>query len=432
VKGLFCRAALASVLLAALGGAPLGDGAKSAGLPILLGADSVEYAGGSPPLCYGPSILYDYGDSSVRARVRNQLAAMRSASLASLRVFLTYDHNASENPYFVPAEPGRLVEPFRTNLINYLTDIRAAGFVRVTLAFDARRSVDPDGRYGPYTPATFDEVWGLIRDTRPLLKQYGPPDTRIDLLNEGAPSDYLTQQGSDYLTRMYANYVDAFGGDDVTVSAGYWPGMQHLIDALRASGKPLPRWFDIHPRWEHDTALADLKETDAELSANGLAQPLVIGEERYNDPDVAKAIAEFIQTSSRQVEEVMEWPADVGGSEPANEQSRCIDPPYQIGAYSMALNNSRPPTTLLVTLTNSSFRFRTVYGRPVRALEAGRYTVVGYDESRTRGFFVDRRQTSARFRGTLAWILNLDAGTHTYGTTGQQPHSTNFVVLAPG
>jgi hypothetical protein len=35
---------------------------------------------------------------------------------------------------------------------------------------------------------------------------------------------------------MYANHVDAFGADDVTVSAGNWPGMSGLVQALRASG----------------------------------------------------------------------------------------------------------------------------------------------------------------------------------------------------
>jgi hypothetical protein len=410
----------------------VGREASSAGLPILLGADVSNYSGGSPPLCYGPSILYDYGAASVRARIRDQLAAMRAAGLWSLRVFLTYDRDASENAYFVPAEPGRLIEPFRTNLIDYLSDIRRAGFIRVTLAFDARASVDPDGRYGPYNPATFDAVWGLIRDTRPLLKQFGPADTRVDLLNEGAPSDYLTQQGSDYLTRMYANYVDAFGANDVTVSAGYWPGMQHLIDALRASGKPLPRWFDLHPRWEHDTALADLRQTDAELSANGLAQPLVIGEEKYNDPETATAVTDFIRSSSRPVEEVMEWPAEVGGGQPSDAQTRCIDPPYQIGAYALALNGAAPPRTLTATLTGATLRFRTIYGQPVSALETGRYTVLGNDGIRTRGFFIDRHHTSARFRGAFVWSLDLSAGTHTFGATGQRPHSVKFVVLTPG
>jgi hypothetical protein len=122
---------------------------------------------------------------------------------------------------------------------------------------------------------------------RPLVKQYGPESTHFDLLNEGAPSDYLAtkQQLADYIGRLYRNYVDAFGSEDVTVSSIVgWNDqsrVSNLIDTLRATGKPLPTWFEVHaggPR-----LLQDLQATDATLSAKGLSQPLVLGETSYND-----------------------------------------------------------------------------------------------------------------------------------------------------
>jgi hypothetical protein len=116
--------------------------------PILLGANAIQYSGGTPPDCFGPSILFDYAVRDTRVRVRQQLAAMAAAGLETLRVFFVYDHDTNENPYFIPAKTGRLEEPFRTNLVNYLSDIRAAGFSRVTLAFDPRPSADPTGRFG--------------------------------------------------------------------------------------------------------------------------------------------------------------------------------------------------------------------------------------------------------------------------------------------
>ena len=409
-----------------------GAAARADRAPILLGANSIEYQGGTPPNCFGPSILSDYGRSGVRALVRSQLAAMRAAGLASLRVFFVYDHDTSENPFFVPARPGRLVEPFRRNFVDYISDIRAAGFRRVTLAFDPRPSVDPTQRFGPYNPATFDESWGLVKDARPLLKKYGPLDTRVDLLNEGAPSDYLTSQVSDYVTRMYANYVNAFGSDDVSVSAGFWPGMQHLIDALRASGKPLPRWFDLHPRWHYDTALADLRSTDHELSANGLSQPLVIGEEKYNDAEIARAISDFMRTSSRSVEEVMEWPLELGGEDPASMQSRCIDPPYRINAYAAMLNGATPSTRLAVVLTGKSMTFHTPYGQRVSTLEAGPYSVTVKDRSRLRGFYLDRQKTPIRALRSAVWHMTLKPGTHRFGVTGRRPRNATFTVVTAG
>ena len=53
--------------------------------PVILGANSIEYAGGDPPNCFGPSILFDYGVRDIRPRVRNQLAAMAAAGMKSLR-----------------------------------------------------------------------------------------------------------------------------------------------------------------------------------------------------------------------------------------------------------------------------------------------------------------------------------------------------------
>ena len=78
-------ALIGSVIIAAA--IPLG--AQSADPSILIGANSIEYAGGSPPNCFGPSVLYDYGQSAVRHRVQAQLAAMAASGLDSLRVFLS-------------------------------------------------------------------------------------------------------------------------------------------------------------------------------------------------------------------------------------------------------------------------------------------------------------------------------------------------------
>jgi hypothetical protein len=231
---------------------------------------------------------------------------------------------------------------------------------------------------------------------------------------------------------MYANYADAFGTADVTISAGFWTGMQRLIDALRASGKPLRLWFDLHPRWHHDTALADLRATDAELTANGLSQPLVIGEEKYDDPKIARAISEFMQTSSRDVVEVMEWPLHIGGEDPATTQTGCIDPPYRIGAYASALNGAAPSRRLIAAVTNTSLTFRTPYGQPVTALEAGHYTVSVTDRSGLRGFYLDRFRTGVPARRNFLWRLNLKSGTHKFGAMGRRPRKRTFVVLTAG
>lgn len=416
-------------------GAGAGGATADTGSP-LVGVNVMEYAAGTPPNCYGPSMLFDYGNPGVRSLVREHLAAMRAGGADSIRLFLVYDRDTSENPYFAPARSGRLVDPWRTNLVNYLVDARAAGFQRLTLAFDPRHSAEP---YQPwprndYDPATFSESWSFIQDVRPLLKRYGPRETRVDLLNEGAPApgDILLEQVSSWIARMYANYVDAFGAEDVTVSAGWWTGVDELVRALKASGKPLPRWFDVHPRWTAAAALTDLRRVDAELTANGLDQPLVIGEEKYNDGSVAAAIHEFIRTSGRTVEEVMEWAGERGGEDPPDQQTRCVAPPYRLDAYVTALRGAPPSRRLTATVSDRAVTLKTPRGDSVRALFAGSYTVSAKDTSKHRGLLLGSRRTTTAFRGNVVWRVQLAAGTHVFGAVGRDPRRNAFSVLAPG
>jgi hypothetical protein len=65
------------------------------------------------------------------------------------------------------------------------------------------------------------------------------------------------------------DYVDTFGNGDVTVSsiavANDQSRIANLIDTLRSTGRPLPRWFEVHT-YSRDI-LDDLRATDATLSA---------------------------------------------------------------------------------------------------------------------------------------------------------------------
>src|SRR6266508_727931 len=120
---------------------------------------------------------------------------------------------------------------------------------------------------------------------RPLPNRYGPASTRVALVNEGAPPSWESAtnlaQDKDYDTRTWSNYVHTFGVADATISSVGADGpydtadrLQNLVDALRASGKPFPRWFDVHPPYSYDGTLSVLQAVDATLSADGLSQPL--------------------------------------------------------------------------------------------------------------------------------------------------------------
>jgi hypothetical protein len=392
------------------------------------------------PHCWNDSIVPEYGRPGVRTEMQDDFAAMRAAGLQTFRIFLYHEHGDPVNTNVMSSSGGHISEPFRTNLINLLTDIRAAGFLQVTLAFNAWGPNDPTERFSDgsaYDPSLFDENWAFIRDVRPLVKQYGPLTTHVDLLNEGAstPSEPTFAQIEDYIARMYANYVDAFGADDVTVSAGNWPGMSGLVQALRASGKPMPRWFDVHPHWNPAAQLQDLRSVDAELTANGLSQPLVIGEDEYNDPAGAAAIAEFMGTSSRRIVEVMEWPNVNEGS----VHPRCPYPPYRINAYAAALRGASPRVRLSATVRPSgTTSLRTAFGEPVIALEAGAYQLIIRDQSRRDGFKLAGPGVNVRSglaqMGVFRKTVSLQGETrYRYGSDrSASRRARSFLVITPG
>jgi hypothetical protein len=384
-------------------------------------------------------IVLTYGEPGVRTKVRRQLAVMRAAGIQTLRLLLWHVTDAGTMRWgVVSSGSGRLAEPYRSNLIHYLGDVRKAGFVQLTLVFAPEGANNPLG--GFYDPATFDENWGFIRDVRPLLKEYGPASTRVDLENEGAPPDWespdVLGEAEAYVTKLWSSYVDAFGGEDASFSSVGADGpydtaarMQNLVDALRAGGRPLPRWFDVHPPYDHDGMLAVLRAVDATLTANGLSQPLVVGETAYDDPGVASAIAQFRAESARPILEVMAWPLRAGG--------QCsVSAPYRADAYVEGLTGSAPPATLQATVTRSGLTLRTSYGAPVTALEAGRYTVRVRDGSARRDFHlvgagVDRR-TGLAFTGTTSWPVSLKQGTYRYRSDRPRATARSFVVLTPG
>jgi hypothetical protein len=419
---------------------PAGDMGKAP----LIGADYTHYRYPNCDLNDG-GIVVDYNRPLVRKTVRLQLAAMRAAGLQTLRLLLWHITDASGLLWgIVSSDNGHLSEPDRSNLIHYLGDVRKAGFVRLTLVFG------PEGNDAPIPPAPgnvwdstrFEVNWRFIRDVRPLLKRYGPASTHVDLINEEAPPDWespdIIARAKAYITHMWSNYVDAFGDKDASFSSVGADGpydtaarMQNLIDALRASGRPLPRWFDVHPPYDHDGMLAVLHAVDEMLTANGLSQPLVVGETAYDDAAVAAAIQEFEATSHRRILEVMEWPGRAGVSCPPS-------PPFEANAYLEALRATAPPMRLTATVRASGkIVLRTSYGDPVTGLEAGRYNIAVTDASRTDdlhlvGPGVNRRSGLA-FKGSANWTLEFRNGIYRYRS--DRPHSKlhgSFIVLRAG
>jgi hypothetical protein len=418
---LVCCVALAALVSAGSG--------RPAASPPLIGANYTHYKNADCSLA-NTGIVTHYQDPGIRRLVRAQLAAMHKAGVETLRLLLWHMTDATgQNWGIVPSGGGLLAEPYRSNLIRYLSDVRAAGFQQLTLVFGPQWTNWPLG--GNYDPATFDENWQFIRTVVPLVKQYGPASTHIDLSNEviggqfDSPSVVATTET--YVTKLWSNYVDTFGSHDATFSSigGGGPQdaaarMQNLVDALRASGRPLPDYFDIHPPFTFDGTLAVLSAVDHTLTSNSLSQPLVVGEEAYNNLPVAQAIAQFMRPSSRPVLEVMEWPLEAGSA----CQNVSVSAPYRVDNYLTTLTGApAPPATPKplplppIPILHASvgpgraISLRTASGQPVVNLDSGQCRIVVRDHStrddfHLRGPDVNRR-TGRHFRGVVVWQVDI-------------------------
>jgi hypothetical protein len=379
-----------------------------------------------------------------RMLIRHQLAAMRAAGVQTLRTFIWSRHDASRKTWGVVSSAGGRLDSTETkNLINFVSDVRRLGFARLEVAFSPQGTNDPIHPQHRYDPSLFDENWQLIRYVRGIVKQYGGSlDTRFDLLNEGAPSDHQATktQIETYIAQMYSNYVDAYGNADVTVSsivstsvrANDQSRIANLIDTLRSMGRPLPSWFEVHTYGRH--VLADLRATDATLTAMGLSQPITLGETYYDDPSAASAVATFVRTSSRPLDEALTWPLARGSS----CQDISVPPPYKADAFIKALTGSPPPHTVAAVVgPGRDLTLTTPYGQRVTALEAGDYSFATTDQSKSDNIHITGPgvdvATGRRFRGHKTWTLRLRPGTYTYRSDRQKSHLRGaFTVLAAG
>jgi hypothetical protein len=313
---------------------------RPAGRP-LIGVNYTHYAF---PNCtfHQTYILSSYQQPKVAKRVHSQLFQMRKAGLRTIRTIIWHLTDASNQEWGpISSAGGRLREPYRTNLMHYLREIRRFGFARFTVAFGPRGTNNP--LRTRYDSAKFHENWRFIKTVRSLVKRYGPAETRIDLFSEGAPNETPTryepvpQQTADYLRRMYRLYVSRFGNRDVSVSviAPLYPGdmtnrLGNLIRILQSSRARLPRWYDVHIGFNPVGASHALRQTEAVLRMHRQRQRLVIGDAGYDNPGIAKAIEGFLQKTSRPIEEVSPWYT--------RTRLGCqVPPPYTPGAYGREL-----------------------------------------------------------------------------------------------
>jgi hypothetical protein len=92
---------------------------------------------------------------------------MRQAGVSTIRTVFWHDATGQVwGP--IPSAGGALREPFRSNLMRYVSEVRKFGFARFTLVFAPKRAHDP--LRVAYDPSKFRENWRLIREVRSVVK----------------------------------------------------------------------------------------------------------------------------------------------------------------------------------------------------------------------------------------------------------------------
>ena len=386
-------------------------------------------------------IVLHYDSAGMRRRVRAELAAMHAAGLQTIRILLWNMENiARHNWGIVPSLGGKLVEPYRSNLIRFVSDIKTAGFTGLTISFGPEWTNNPgnDEAPGAWDPTKLDENWKLLEDVHKLVQPFAPATMHYDPIQEGAPSIYqppaVVARLKSYIATMWTRYVAEFGKDDMTVAviakggrADWNDRMENLLLAFRSTGLGYPAYFEVHPTWTSPEAYNDLIAVDNVLRAYGLmTQPLVIGESSYENAAVAGDIARFMRDRGRPVSEVYEWWNTAEGGP-------CVSAPYRADAYIAALTGRPiapptpsplplpPPPILTVALSRSGVSsLRAADGAAVTTLDAGTYRVVIRDQSASGGLRINlpglALTTGKRFTGVRRWTG--DIGTSApYGTT---------------
>lgn len=163
----------------------------------------------------GHGIVARYDLPGVRDEVRALLARKRSEGYVWLRTMVWWTSNAIGDPRASwGVVPIGIPEPYGSNLRNYLSDVRAAGFAPVEVA------MGPAGLENPLEPAysamTFESSWQTIKTIHAIVAAV-LPGAWYDVQNEGG-HPAATQVSYDYAGKLWTRWVGSYGAVGATVS----------------------------------------------------------------------------------------------------------------------------------------------------------------------------------------------------------------------
>jgi len=235
--------------------------------------------------------------------------------------------------YFLPLQ-------FQQNLRDYLTDIKNAGFERVSLAlgpqwindFYSCNSTDipVSLRSQLYAGSSlvnelFEEAWGVAKEVRAAAAGSGLPYL-IDLGNEYMPPSNIDQYGTcakeivegkvgfpGYLRYLWGQYTATYGRADTvgfSVIVGHTWDADNRLARMPQFLSPLPSVLELHSYSNGTTSTLSAALARAyDVSRLQLGNPpWVIGETENRSTVSASVLRSFLLSKSQNILYVLQWP----------------------------------------------------------------------------------------------------------------------------
>jgi len=291
-------------------------------------------------------IIANYHQQNVRNTVKQQLKTMFNNGQRKLRVPIFHSNDQTTGTV-LKSTGGNLTGRDRTNLKNFLTDIKAAQFNEILVGFFPVSKSNPHNWYREFgtgntttktkyfNSAMLQENWNLIKNLRPIITGANI-NYKIDLRNEGAAASnqWVARQ---YASELWAYYNAAYGKSD-TIGFSVATGSKaeaanpdrsvignlavdrytNMKRVYNESGYGAPNVWDFHFYSDLDRKYAKL---DAAMNANNDNTNIIIGETHYQDATTLSHIHNI--RTSRKILAIYAWPVTTA--------SRCdghVDVPF--------------------------------------------------------------------------------------------------------
>jgi len=262
--------------------------------------------------------------------IRGQLAAMRAAGQARLRVPI-YHRHGPETGTVMDSTGGDLSASNRQNLTDLLRAIADAGFVEIQVSFMTIGDNAP-WTWQAWNEDIFQENWNLIYNLHPIIAGAGIP-YRIDLCNEAMPPSGMPILLA-YTQRLWINYTSVFGKND---TCGFSTvGIPERISQIpNVYGDNPPYLFDFH---FYRNVVVDeyARFTTAHQLMNQYGytnQGWTIGEVYYNDPTAARNLRRAMDSTGRTVFYLLQWPLQAPRIDFPTCDDVSVAPPVDFAAY---------------------------------------------------------------------------------------------------